>query len=245
MVQPVSSLCLIRHGQASFGAADYDQLSALGVEQARRAGMRLGRARPHLAALYSGPRRRQIDSATHLRAAARELGVVYPEPVVVEAFDELPVRHILAATLPELIAERAAGDARLAALVATGDLAGARAALSSAEILALVARAVRRWAEGGLASGRFESPAQFRARVESALVSLAPDGDQAVAVVTSGGPIAVALHVAAGIGPGEAFERALQLANASLTELEMGPGRLRLVEIDPVGHLLPEQITYV
>ena len=32
------SLLLVRHGQASFGAADYDQLSGRGVEQSRRLG---------------------------------------------------------------------------------------------------------------------------------------------------------------------------------------------------------------
>ena len=32
------TLLLVRHGQASFGAADYDQLSDRGVEQSRRLG---------------------------------------------------------------------------------------------------------------------------------------------------------------------------------------------------------------
>src|SRR5215471_3539232 len=31
----MGQIYLVRHGQASFGAADYDQLSELGVEQAR------------------------------------------------------------------------------------------------------------------------------------------------------------------------------------------------------------------
>ena len=34
----MGTLYLVRHGQASFGADDYDQLSALGQAQARRLG---------------------------------------------------------------------------------------------------------------------------------------------------------------------------------------------------------------
>ena len=37
----MSVLLLVRHGQASFGAADYDQLSSLGEEQSRLLGASL------------------------------------------------------------------------------------------------------------------------------------------------------------------------------------------------------------
>ena len=42
-----NAIVLVRHGQASFGADDYDRLSALGTEQARLLGQwwaRLGAA---------------------------------------------------------------------------------------------------------------------------------------------------------------------------------------------------------
>lgn len=56
---------LVRHGQASFGAADYDDLSELGRHQARLAGQALaGRAREPL--LVSGTLRRQKDTAALL-----------------------------------------------------------------------------------------------------------------------------------------------------------------------------------
>ncbi|MEV4837720.1 histidine phosphatase family protein [Nonomuraea sp. NPDC049486] len=56
---------LVRHGQASFGAADYDALSELGRHQARLVGQELlGRAREPL--LVSGSLRRQKDTAALL-----------------------------------------------------------------------------------------------------------------------------------------------------------------------------------
>ena len=54
----MSTLYLIRHGQASFGAEDYDVLSALGAEQARALGAYFAARRWPVDALYVGPRAR-------------------------------------------------------------------------------------------------------------------------------------------------------------------------------------------
>ena len=43
----MGTLYLVRHGQASFGAANYDQLSPRGLEQSQRLGA-YWRARPAL-----------------------------------------------------------------------------------------------------------------------------------------------------------------------------------------------------
>ena len=57
-------LLLVRHGQASFGADDYDQLSDLGRRQARRLGERL--AGQGVARVVSGGMTRQRDTADEL-----------------------------------------------------------------------------------------------------------------------------------------------------------------------------------
>lgn len=89
----MSSLLLIRHGQASLGAADYDVLSPLGVIQARRLGDHLaGMVRPDL--IVTGPRVRQRDTATHMIAAARARGAQFPDPVLRPEFDEYPALEI-------------------------------------------------------------------------------------------------------------------------------------------------------
>ena len=54
----MGTLYLIRHGQASYGEADYDKLSARGAEQAAAVGRWL--AGKKIDALYAGPLRRQV-----------------------------------------------------------------------------------------------------------------------------------------------------------------------------------------
>ena len=55
---------LVRHGQASFGAEDYDVLSEIGVAQSKRLGAWLAEAGVEPSALIHGAMRRQRDTAT-------------------------------------------------------------------------------------------------------------------------------------------------------------------------------------
>ncbi len=57
----MGQVLVVRHGQASFGAADYDVLSARGEEQARRLGESLAHLHPDL--VVHGSLRRQRDTA--------------------------------------------------------------------------------------------------------------------------------------------------------------------------------------
>lgn len=59
----LGSIYLIRHGQASFGAENYDVLSPLGVQQAEILGDYLIETGVTLNACFSGEMLRQTDTA--------------------------------------------------------------------------------------------------------------------------------------------------------------------------------------
>ncbi|MCJ7557878.1 MAG: histidine phosphatase family protein, partial [Gammaproteobacteria bacterium] len=88
----MSEILLLRHGQASFGAEDYDQLSQTGETQVRMLGEHLAGLGMEFDAVYSGAMRRQRDSA---RLVLEGMG--YPSPRSVglleqfNEFDHLPV----------------------------------------------------------------------------------------------------------------------------------------------------------
>ncbi|MGY2004769.1 histidine phosphatase family protein [Blastococcus sp. SYSU DS1024] len=63
-------ICLVRHGQASFGADDYDVLSELGRQQAGCVGEELRRRDLRDPVVVSGTLRRQRDTAALLAEAA-------------------------------------------------------------------------------------------------------------------------------------------------------------------------------
>src|SRR5438309_11041787 len=104
----MSSLFLVRHGQASFLERNYDKLSAKGEQQSRMlgeywAGLKLG-----FDCVYSGPRVRQQETARLVGAAYTGAGLPWPEPVVLPDFDEFQADAVMERSLPELVESDAA-----------------------------------------------------------------------------------------------------------------------------------------
>jgi len=75
----VGSIYLIRHGQASFGADDYDVLSPLGVRQAQVVGQHLLDLGLSFDRCLSGDLSRQQDTARHALARFSAAGLPAPE----------------------------------------------------------------------------------------------------------------------------------------------------------------------
>jgi hypothetical protein len=70
-MRPMGTLYLVRHGQASFGADDYDQLSELGRRQSVRLGEYLARQQGHaFDAVLTGTLRRHAQTWEGIREGA-------------------------------------------------------------------------------------------------------------------------------------------------------------------------------
>ena len=228
----MGSLLLIRHGQASFAADDYDQLSPLGEAQARRLGAHLARGR--IDALYSGPRKRQLDTARGARAAAEQAGARWPEIAVIDELDEFPFEQVLKIGMREVLDERA----RAQPIVdPKGGFSGA------------FHEVMTRWMTGRLA-GDFERWPDFAARVgrglDEVLAAEAASGERGrrAVVVTSGGPIAVALRRALDLSDAHTLRLQAVIANASVSELKHRPGEITLTAFNFVHHLEEGAVTY-
>jgi broad specificity phosphatase PhoE len=231
-------LTLVRHGQASAQARDYDVLSTLGIAQARTLGAALARAGTHFDTIIAGPRKRQLDTARHLVESAAEHGVTYPAPEQHEAFDEIPLREILIACLPRWI------DTDPVARALHDRVHGRH---SVDEVRAVLGRAMRTWAQGevrlDIDPGSFEA---FRDRFAAGVASLRTRGQ--VLVATSAGPVAVSLHLAGradASGPSETMDLTMVIANASVTRLDWRGDRPLVLEANATAHLTAGDITYI
>jgi len=204
---------LVRHAQASFGAADYDVLSDRGHAQAAALGRALTERGIAPDRVICGPARRHRDTAAGcpaLRAAGVEVD---------ERWDEYPADEVLARH----------GDTPLR-------LAGPGAGqVGSAEFQDVLDRALRAWIAAGDEPWR-----AFVDRVQGALTDLAGSlerGERAV-VVTSGGAIAAVcgLVLDALEQTFVAFNRVQ--VNTGVTTLAVGARGLSLVTVNEHGHLL-------
>jgi broad specificity phosphatase PhoE len=213
----MGQLLLVRHGQASFGADDYDVLSPVGEEQARTLGATLTGLDPAL--LVHGSLKRQRRTAEIMAGAA---GWTLPATVD-ERWNELDHLSQFASVTPgELPAE---GDPDA--------------------FQRWYERAMHRWTTGGHDADYTESYDGFCDRAVAALTELAGRTDGADAVVaTSGGPLAAIVTRLLDAGP-ETYLRLLPVVvNSSVTRVVSGRRGLSLVSFNEHTHLSEEQLTY-
>lgn len=226
-VPPVGRLLLVRHGQASFGAEDYDVLSPVGHEQAAAVGRHLAAAGVVPDVVLAGGLRRQQDTAAGAVTGAGWSAPVETDPRWDE-FDHLVVTH-------------AYGDGDMR----TMDRRGFQVAFEAA---------TARWTAGDPpdpeAPGAVEPFADFVARVRDALADATRrTGPGATAVVvSSGGVIAVAAALLLGAdGPAlPAVWSRLNtvLVNTGTSTVVVGATGPRLLSFNEHTHLSRDAVTY-
>jgi broad specificity phosphatase PhoE len=220
----VSQILLVRHGQASFGAADYDQLSDLGQRQSTLLGGALAARGIAPDLVVSGGMRRHDQTA----AAVLE-GAGWARSVEVDrSWAEFDHEAVLAAYA------QVPGIGDLHARVATHD--DPRRAFQE-----IFDAATTRWMAGELtgADAAFESFADFTGRVSRGLDDLATRlgrGETAL-VLTSGGPIAWA--AARLLGGDESLWARLNLVivNTGVTKIVTGSRGATLVSLNDHSHV--------
>lgn len=231
----MSTLVLIRHGQASLQSANYDVLSELGIDQSRRLGEHFGRHGVGFDTIAIGPCKRHRDTALHMIAAAQGQAHALPEPIVAPEFDEFPALEIMRRALPELSAQ----DPTIATL--QNALAGSEKGDSKAFRRAfepLFQALIRRWIDGAF-DHMVEPYDDFQARVEAGTLRLLNEAKRGarIAVVTSAGPIGAALRLAQGLSPWNAMRATFVVNNASLSTFIHRPDELTLTRFNALPHL--------
>ncbi len=208
-------LYLVRHGQASFGAEDYDQLSDLGQRQSVRLGEHFARLGVQFDGLIAGTLRRQQQTLQ---------GVLQGMQRTQE--------HLSWAGLNEY------DPAALIATIAPQPLQKAASKEEFRQHFRLLRDAMAQWMAGVVSPRGMPSYAEFAAGVASALDHVrANHFGQTVLLVSSGGPIATAVGQVLGTSPETTIELNLRIRNSSVTEFAFTPKRHALVSFNAVPHL--------
>jgi broad specificity phosphatase PhoE len=214
----MSTLLMVRHGQASFGEVDYDKLSDMGITQSRLLGDYWVKRGQPLDALFTGAQKRQQDTLVALQDVCRKAGLDLPDPVVNEAFNEYDAAGMLAHYLPILLQEEPGLEETVdRAMHADGDSKVRRKAFQ--DILTVV---MNRWIAGKIDAKSVESWERFTHRVirgVEEIVAAYPSG-KTVAVFTSGGPISAVMQYALETTDRVALALGWAVKNASITEFK-------------------------
>lgn len=201
---------LLRHGQACFGAADYDVLSGTGQLQAKVLGEELRRRDLPVHAVWSGTLRRQLATAAACLPAAGLDLAVRQDPRWNE-YDHL-----------ELVAREASAH----------DLADSR------RFQGLLDEALRRWIEDGSSIGAAGTWAEFAAGAAAAVHETfdgLPRGGCALVFTSAGVISAVCAGLLSAPAAGYlALNRTM--ANGSITTLVRGRSGVSLLSYNEHAH---------
>lgn len=218
----MSTLVLMRHGQASFGAARYDALSELGQAQAHATGqwMRVQGWQP--TAVLHGPRQRQADTASLLiKASGFDLSAME-----YSALDEFAEGEEILSAAEQFLGRSMALDSGRARL----------------EVLRDYDAICRAWGNGDVIIPGRISLNEFRAGLRQWFASQSgsdqPAGQHNV-VVTSAGSIAALVCEVMGLPDASWYGLLRVIRNASLTEVLYSKGKVSLLSFNGVNHLPP------
>ena len=210
----MGTLYLVRHGQASFGAADYDQLSSLGQQQCHALGQWFGERGVQFSAVLRGTLRRHAQSLDALGAGHGALPPASEWPGLNEYDSDAVIRAIH----PEPLA-----------------------APDSPEVyrahFRLLRQALQAWMDGRTAPAGMPSYPAFVAGINAALDHVRSQHEGNVLIVSSGGPIATAVGQVLGTSAETTIELNLRIRNSALTEFAFNPKRHMLVSYNHVPHL--------
>jgi broad specificity phosphatase PhoE len=219
----MGTLYLVRHGQASFGADDYDVLSPLGHRQAVRLGEYFKTKGIAFDAALTGTLQRQISTFEGICKGMGQSMDALAWPGLNE-YDS----HAVIAT------------------VHAGKLEKPDSPEQYRHHFRLLKDGLKQWMDGVVSPHGMPSYSDFVLGVTSALDHVRKTHEGKVLLVSSGGPISTAVGHVLGCSPEATIELNLRIRNSSITEFAFTPKRHMLVTYNTLPHLdAPEHADWV
>lgn len=212
----MAELFLVRHGQASLGASDYDQLSNTGEQQCLWLGEHFARDNIRFDHILTGTLRRHAQTLDAIRRAMPGLPA---ECAIHSGLNEYDF-HALFAALPD--AHRGLADAMKR---------------GSREFFKALRQVLHLWTEGALDERAPETWRAFQQRVADARAAIQQCGAQRVLVVTSGGVIGALVQQLLQAPAAAAIALNMQIRNSSVTHCYFNREALQLSSFNGIAHL--------
>ncbi len=215
----MGTLYLVRHGQASFGADDYDQLSELGHRQCVQLGRHWAGRGVRFDAILTGTLRRHTQTWEGIaQGAGMDLA-----PLAWPGLNEYDSEAVIRAIHPHV-------------------LDGPRATRETPDLYRQHFRLLRdglaQWMAGTVSPRGMPSYTEFVEGIAGALDHVrAKHHGQNVLLVSSGGPIATAVGRVLGLSPEATIELNLRIRNSAVTEFQFNPKRHTLLTYNTLPHL--------
>ena len=213
----MGNLYLVRHGQASFGAADYDNLSDMGVRQSEQLGAYFAKKKLAFEAVLCGTLKRHGQTWNGI---AQGMGDAAPtlSPLAWPGLNEYDSEAVIAAIYPHPLTRPDSPE-------------------MYKHHFRLLRDGLTQWMNGVVSPKGMPTYAEFVRGVVSALDHVRSQHTGNVLIVSSGGPISTAVGHILGTACETTIELNMRIRNSSITELVFTPKRHMLLTYNTLPHL--------
>jgi broad specificity phosphatase PhoE len=210
----MGTLYLVRHGQASLGADNYDQLSPLGQRQSLRLGQYWAEKGLQFEAVITGTLQRHSQT---WQGIAQGAGLSLPT-LAWPGLNEYNSEALIQAIHPQPIDKPHTPEAYR-------------------QYFRLLRAGLQQWVTGAISPQGMPCYTDFAQGVRDALAHIRLHYQGNVLLVSSGGPIATAIAQVIGLAPENSIELNMSLRNSAITELRYTPKRHTLLSFNTLPHL--------
>ncbi len=219
----MGTLYLVRHGQASFGAQDYDQLSDLGQRQSQRLGEYFKLKGLRFEQVLTGTLKRHQQTLTGICNG----GGVSTNALALPGLNEYDSEAVIAAIHPHPLAKPDTPELYR-------------------HHFRLLRDGLTQWMNGVVSPRGMPSYREFQQGVADALALVRQQTAGDVLLVSSGGPISTAVGQILGTTPETTIELNLRIRNSAVTEFNFTPKRHALQTFNTLPHLDgPEHASWI
>jgi broad specificity phosphatase PhoE len=220
----MAELYLVRHGQASFGADNYDELSPSGRTQSGWLGEYFAQAGLRFDRIVIGTMQRHRQTADAILAAMGGPQVEIAQDAGLNEYDFQALFAVL-------------GETGMPPGLSTELSAGLSSTRSKKDFYKGLKHVLQLWAEDRLPGRVPETWQQFQTRVERARIDIQRAGGRRVLVVSSGGPISVIAQQVLQAPNASAIALNMQIRNSSVCQYVFNGDAMSLVSFNSVPHL--------
>ena len=214
----MGTLYLVRHGQASFGAENYDQLSELGHRQSHRLGEYLASRGLQFSATIRGSLKRQADTLTGIQKGMGEGASIANQETVWPGLNEYDSHAVIEAIHPM-------------------PLPKPDTPALYRQHFRILRDGLTQWMAGVTSPHGMPSYVEFVEGVASALAHVRKNTDGNVLMVSSGGPISTAVGHVLGCPAESTIELNMRIRNTAVSEFNFNPKRMSLISFNNLPHL--------
>jgi broad specificity phosphatase PhoE len=211
----MGTVYLVRHGQASLGADDYDQLSELGQRQSERLGRYWAERGQRFDAVITGSLRRHAQTWAGIAAGAG----LDLTPRVWPGLNEYDAEAVIRA-------------------VHTAALEKPDTPERYRQHFRLLRDGLAQWMAGTVSPQGMPTYRDFVRGITDALDLVRTQHlGQSVLIVSSGGPISTAVGQVLGLSPERTIDLNMRIRNSAVTEFEFSAKRHALLTYNTLPHL--------